>query len=241
MTEIGSVLVILICGALTARRLPSAMKGQNVEIFAAGVALTVAFTLINPAVYAWIGGIVGNGNIHDPVSKIALFIAFAILGSKLAQAAGATRAKIWIVGRPGRRILVLFCAAIVALFFLIRTDHSSPALVDFSDQPATIIYTGVTLLYLVYVTCWVLAPLIRSAKGHKPPLERISSVFLVLGLLFVLGDIAALGVSTAAHLPFAEPVLITADVAAVSAVVGLGFARLERRRIQRIKQAEFLA
>lgn len=210
----------------------------NSALIFAGLAITFGYAVLYQPLYTELDSLLPWENFPDLIAKLALFLAFGILGVKLAEALGDRRAKRWIGGVPGLLIALALYCVVLASFSMSRTNHPSPLLEDFQSQPAVVVYTAATLLYASYVACWLLLPLGRSLRRAQP-LVKISRLSIMLGLVCVVVRFVFVFVGLEVPAVF-DTGQVVASIGAVLVVAGLGLAAVVVRNRSTLRGPVFI-
>lgn len=227
-------LIALVLVALALTRVPAAVRGRNLTVVLAALAVAVAFTLITPAVYDALATVVPVPNLVDLVAKLALFTGLLLAGTQVARAYDAPVTQRRIAGLPGLAVFTGVFVAEVVVFALVHTVHVAPDLADDLGNPLVRVYSTLATAYPAWIA-WLLLPHIRTGLRSRETSARTTSVLLVVG--FGLALVRFLMGLVTLVLPAVYPAgQVVSGIAAVAVAAGLAtafFARLGRQRRRR--------
>ncbi|MGC5225233.1 hypothetical protein ACPW96_21900 [Micromonospora sp. DT81.3] len=221
--------IILLALALT--RLPSAIRGRNINVMVAATAIVIAFVLITPAVYAALNPLLPVPNWVDLISKLALFVGLLLAGTQIARAYDSANAQRMISGLPG---IIMFAAFFIAEVFIFAYIHDATPVpgmeADLAD-PLVRVYAAIATAYAAYVAIALIPALLHGTRSSERS-SRATSLLLVLGFGLAIVRFA-LALVTLAYVPVYQAAQIVSGVAAVFVALGLTnafFSRVIRTR-----------
>lgn len=227
------IAVALLALALT--RLPSAIRGRNLQVMFAAAAIVIAFTLITPAVYAALTPLLPVPNLVDLLSKLALFVGLLLAGTQIARAYDAPRAQRLISGVPGGVVFATLFLTEVVIFANVYTSAQQPGLEADLGNGLVRVYAAVTTAYPAYIGAVLLPSLWRAlSAGNRN--TRTTSLLLTVGFGLALVRFV-LALITLVYEPVYFMAHVVSGVAAVFVALGLVsafYGRLARvRRVER--------
>lgn len=186
MIEILQWSTLAICGALTAARIPSALRGDNRLLFGVLLLMTFAILLSISAPYLAIDQVLGGRNLANLILRFVIFGAILLVGVRVARGFAADRALLLITGRVGVAALAVAGVAVVVTYLMMDTAGSSAGLqavaAKDSRNAALVEYYGAAgRLYPSYVSLVLLPAMIRTFRSGLPPLVRAAGLVLSVG------------------------------------------------------------
>jgi len=239
----GFLVALAVCVIALLVRVPSilgkdvtaAQRKSKLPHFWALFCLIVAIALTIPEVYTTVDVLMGGQNYANLITRFALFIAFALLGTMTATIFNSALVEWLVTGKPGMWVLGAAMAATVVSHFLGAFSHPS-----LYDSAAGWVYGFTWQAYLVYVAVCLLSFLLpKTLTPLGDPLVRWTTGILSLSMLLVVAY-PALSVATILFDLPATPGAITAAVAILLAIVSglLGWASKQIARIRRTRERQ---
>lgn len=180
---IATVLLAIICGALTFRRLDTLFTERTKGIVVSGMCLTMAFVLLIPPVYEVAERLLPVPNATDMISKFFALVAVAFLGGAINRIFPSDYARRWVSGAQGAIALAVAATSVFACFVFTDAPYSSPQLMAYTSQASVKIQTWLMLLYVAYVIVPFVVPAFRDSRNNPLQMGRIASFLLAVGFL----------------------------------------------------------
>ncbi|MDR6637278.1 hypothetical protein [Paenarthrobacter nitroguajacolicus] len=233
MTAVLPWVTLVVCLATTLARIPSALRGENRDVFYIFSLITLSIFISIEAPYLVIDGWLGGMNIGNLVLRFLLYATFYFMGIKIAMAFGSASAVRAIRGPIGITAAVLVGALTIYFFAITDTRGSSAGMSGLTWGPSLDGYAAMGRLYPGFVAACLVPAIWRTVASTAPVLLRVASGFLLLGLcLLLLSQFFPL-------IPFSEAwlrVLInySAAMATCIGLAGIWFSKAYARRKQRL-------
>ncbi|MCX2749794.1 hypothetical protein OOZ51_18555 [Arthrobacter sp. MI7-26] len=173
---------LFVCLALTAVRIPSAIRGENRMMLVLFVLISLDILLSIEGPYVLIDGWLGDFNLSNLLLRFLLYGTFLLMGIKVARAFASPGGERAIRGPLGLAVLGLTAVLTAFFFFSMDTGGSSVSLSAFDPGPALEIYAALGRFYPGYVAACLLPGIWRSVRRSGPVLLRAASATLLLGL-----------------------------------------------------------
>jgi hypothetical protein len=179
-------LTLFVCVAMTAVRVPSAIRGRNRTMFFLFALLSADILLSIREPYLAIDAALGGFNLANLLLRFMLYGTFLLLGVKTAAAFGSSAGLRAIRGRAGIAVLLLVAVLTAWIFFAMETGGSAPGLSGLERSAGLESYAALGRLYPGYVAACLLPGIWRAIRGSGPALLRAASGTLFLGLCLLL-------------------------------------------------------
>ena len=186
MTAVLPWLTLCVCVAMTAVRVPSAIRGQNRTMFLLFALLSADILLSIREPYLAIDAVLGGFNLANLLLRFMLYGTFLLLGAKTAAAFGSPAGLRAILGPAGITVLLLVAVLTAWIFFSMDTRGSSAGLSGLGREPGLESYAALGRLYPGYVAACLLPGIWQAIRGAGPALLRFASGTLFLGLCLLL-------------------------------------------------------
>lgn len=186
MTAVLPWATFIICLAITAIRLPGALRGHNRSLFAIFALITLAILLSIEGPYMAIDAALGGINLTNLLLRFVLYATFLLVGVKAAKGFGSPAGVRAIRGPVGLVVLGLVAGLTVFFFVLTDTRGSTVGLTGLPFSPSLEAYAALGRLYPGYVSACLLPGIWRTVFGPGPALLRVASAVFMLGLLLLL-------------------------------------------------------
>lgn len=232
MTAVLPWVTLVVCLAITLARVPSALRGENREVFYIFALISLSIFISIEAPYLVIDGWLGGMNICNLVLRFLLYGTFYFMGIKIATAFGSPAAMKAIRGPLGITAAILVGVLTIYFFLITDTEGSSAGMSGLRWGPSLEAYAFMGRLYPGFVAACLVPAIWRTVVSTAPVLLRIASAVLLLGLsLLLLSQLFPL-------IPFSEAwlrVLINYSAATFTAIglagiwVSKAFARRKTR------------
>lgn len=175
----------LTLGMLTLLRMPTAIRGRNMNMFAAHGLITVCVLLTVEPVYLAADRILGGYNFANALSHLCF--PFIFMAGGLQTARGLVRPDLagWIVGRLGITVLAASIAGTLISFGMLGSTETSMGLDQYRDNPWVVLYKAAGFLYCFWVAAVLFRPLLRTSRDRDLPRYQSVAQFL-LGVAFLM-------------------------------------------------------
>lgn len=222
-----------VCLALTAIRIPSAIRGENrmMLVLFALISLDILLSIEGP--YLLIDAWLGNVNVCNLLLRFLLYGTFLLMGIKVAKAFASPGGERAIRGPVGLAVLGATAVLTASFFFSMDTRDSTVGLNDLDPGPALDIYAALGRFYPGYVAACLVPGMWRSVRRSGPALLRAASATLLLGLgLLIVSQVFPLIPASFAWL---RPLINYS--AALASALGLGGIWLSKAIARRASRA----
>lgn len=173
---------LFVCVALTAIRIPSAIRGENrmMLVLFVLISLDILLSIQGPylVIDAWLGGF----NVCNLFLRFLLYGTFLLMGIKVARAFASPGGERAIRGPVGVAVLGVTAVLTAFFFFSMDTRGSSVGLSALDPDPALEIYAALGRFYPGYVAACLFPGIWRSVRRPGPVLLLTASATLLLGL-----------------------------------------------------------
>jgi hypothetical protein len=182
MTSLLAWATLVVCLALTAIRVPSAVRGENrlMLILFALISLDILLSIEGP--YLLIDAWLGSFNACNLLLRFMLYGTFLLMGFKVARAFGSPDGERAIMGPLGLAVLGIVAAPTACFFFSMDTRGSTVGLSGLAPGPSLEFYAALGRFYPGYVAACLVPGIWRSLRSPGPLLLRTASAALLLGL-----------------------------------------------------------
>ncbi|OFI39185.1 hypothetical protein BIU82_15060 [Arthrobacter sp. SW1] len=186
MTAALPWLTLIVCVAMTAVRIPSAIRGRNRTMFFLFALLSADILLSIKEPYLAIDAVLGGFNLANLLLRFMLYGTFLLLGVKTAAAFGSEAGLRAIRGPVGLAVLGLVAALTAWIFFTMDTRGSSVGLSGLHQNAALESYAALGRFYPGYVAVCLLPGIWKAVRSSAPTLLRIASATLFTGLVLLV-------------------------------------------------------
>ncbi|WP_120521738.1 hypothetical protein [Arthrobacter celericrescens] len=186
MTAALPWLTLVVCVALTAVRVPSAIRGQNRTMFFLFALLSVDILLSIREPYLALDAVLGGFNLANLLLRFLLYGSFLLLGVRTAAAFGSSAGMRAIRGPVGMAVLALVAVLTAWIFFSMDTRGSTAGLSGLPQTASLESYAALGRLYPGYVAACLLPGIWQAVRGSGPALLRLASGTLFLGFCLLL-------------------------------------------------------
>jgi hypothetical protein len=233
MTAVLPWVTLAVCLAITLARVPSALRGENREVFYIFSLISLSILISIEAPYLVIDGWLGGMNIGNLILRFLLYGTFFFMGIKIATAFGSASAVRAIRGPVGITAAAIVGALTVYFFVITDTQGSSAGMSGLKWGPSLDGYAAMGRLYPGFVAACLVPAIWRTVASTAPILLRVASGFLLLGLSLLLSS------QLFPLIPFSEAwlrVLINYSAALFTCLglAGIWFSKSFARRKQRL-------
>jgi len=173
---------LFVCLALTAVRIPSAIRGENRMMLVLFVLISLDILLSIEGPYVLIDGWLGDFNVSNLLLRFLLYGTFLLMGIKVARAFGSPGGERAIRGPIGLAVLGATAVLTAFFFFSVDTSGSTVGLAGLNWGPSLEVYAALGRFYPGYVAACLIPGMWRSVRGSGPVLLRVASATLLLGL-----------------------------------------------------------
>lgn len=233
MTAVLPWVTLVVCLAITLARVPSALRGENREVFYIFALISLSIFISIEAPYLVIDGWLGGMNIGNLILRFLLYGTFFFMGIKIATAFGSPSAVRAIRGPLGITAAAIIGALTIYFFVITDTQGSSAGMSGLKWGPSLDGYAAMGRLYPGFVAACLVPAIWRTVVSTAPVLLRVASAFLLLGLSLLLSS------QLFPLIPFSEAwlrVLINYSAALFTCLglAGIWFSKSFARRKQRL-------
>ncbi|WP_420180318.1 hypothetical protein [Paenarthrobacter sp. TA1.8] len=233
MTAVLPWVTLAVCLAITLARVPSALRGENREVFYIFSLISLSILISIEAPYLVIDGWLGGMNIGNLILRFLLYGTFFFMGIKIATAFGSASAVRAIRGPVGITAAAIVGALTIYFFVITDTQGSSAGMSGLKWGPSLDGYAAMGRLYPGFVAACLVPAIWRTVASTAPILLRVASGFLLLGLSLLLSS------QLFPLIPFSEAwlrVLINYSAALFTCLglAGIWFSKSFARRKQRL-------
>ncbi|MGF4045270.1 hypothetical protein ACX800_12330 [Paenarthrobacter nitroguajacolicus] len=233
MTAVLPWVTLAVCLAITLARVPSALRGENREVFYIFSLISLSILISIEAPYLVIDGWLGGMNIGNLILRFLLYGTFFFMGIKIATAFGSASAVRAIRGPVGITAAAIVGALTIYFFVITDTQGSSAGMSGLKWGPSLDGYAAMGRLYPGFVAACLVPAIWRAVASTAPILLRVASGFLLLGLSLLLSS------QLFPLIPFSEAwlrVLINYSAALFTCLglAGIWFSKSFARRKQRL-------
>ncbi|WP_426302307.1 hypothetical protein [Arthrobacter sp. R-11] len=186
MTALLPWLTLFVCIAMTAVRVPSAIRGQNRAMFFLFALLSVDILLSIREPYLAVDAALGGFNLANLLLRFMLYGTFLLLGVKTAAAFGSSAGMRAIRGPAGMAVLLLVAVLTAWIFFAMETSGSTAGLSGLPQTASLESYAALGRFYPGYVAACLLPGIWQAVRGSGPALLRLASGTLFLGFCLLL-------------------------------------------------------
>ncbi|MFH5880130.1 hypothetical protein [Arthrobacter sp. NA-172] len=151
MTAVLPWATLFVCLALTAIRIPSAVRGENRMMFVlfASISLDILLSIEGP--YLFIDGLLGGFNLCNLLLRFFLCGTFLLMGVKVARAFDSPSGERAIWGPLGLAVLTITAVLTACFFFVSDTRGSTVGLTGLTWGPSLEIYAALGRFYPGFV------------------------------------------------------------------------------------------
>ncbi|MFJ5955193.1 hypothetical protein ACIQC5_04460 [Paenarthrobacter sp. NPDC092416] len=229
MTAVLPWVTLIICLAITAARLPSALRGENRVVFYifALMSLDILLSIEGPylAIDSWLGGM----NVANLLLRFLLYGTFLLMGIKIATGFGSDSAAKAIRGPLGLTVLSITAALTIYFFVITDTRGSAVGMTGLTWGPSLEAYAALGRFYPGFVSVCLLPAIWRTVAGRAPLLLRGASALLFLGLTLLLVS-QFFPLIPAVHLWLRSLINYSAVLATAIGLAGIWFSKAYARR-----------
>ncbi|MEZ2389454.1 hypothetical protein AB6813_07875 [bacterium RCC_150] len=190
---------LIVCFALTAIRIPSALRGDNRPMFFLFALISLDILLSIEGPYLFIDGLLGGVNVANLMLRLLLYGTFLLMGVKVARAYGSQSGEWAIRGPLG--LIVLAATIILTTYFFLHVDTrgSTVGLSGLPWEPNLEAYAAWGRFYPGYVAACLAPGIWRAVRNPGPGVLRAASGVLLLGLGLLLASQAFLLIPASAE------------------------------------------
>lgn len=182
MTAVLPWATLFVCLALTAIRIPSAVRGENRLMFVVFALLSLDILLSIEGPYLFIDAWLGGFNVCNLLLRFMLYGTLLLMGFKVARAFGSPGGERAIRGPLGLAVLGTVAVLTGFFFFSMNTKGSTVGLSGLASGPPLEVYAALGRFYPGYVAACLVPGIWRSVRSPGPVLLRTASATLLLGL-----------------------------------------------------------
>ncbi|MDR6986130.1 hypothetical protein J2Y66_000593 [Paenarthrobacter nitroguajacolicus] len=224
---------LVVCLAITAARIPSALRGENRVVFYIFALISLDILLSIEGPYLVIDAVLGGINVTNLLLRFLLYGTFLLMGIKIAMGFDSPSAVRAIRGSWG--LAVLGITVVLTTFFFVITDTrgSTVGMTGLTWGPSMEAYAALGRFYPGYVSACLLPAIWRTVVGRYPALLRAASALLFAGLTLLLAS-QLFPLIPAVHLWLRSLINYSAVLATAVGLAGIWFSKAYSRRKQRL-------
>ncbi|MGF6832958.1 hypothetical protein QF015_001123 [Paenarthrobacter sp. TE4293] len=224
---------LVVCLAITAARIPSALRGENRVVFYIFALISLDILLSIEGPYLVIDAVLGGINVTNLLLRFLLYGTFLLMGIKIAMGFDSPSAVRAIRGPWG--LVVLGITVVLTTFFFVITDTrgSTVGMTGLTWGPSMEAYAALGRFYPGYVSACLLPAIWRTVVGRYPALLRAASALLFAGLTLLLAS-QLFPLIPAVHLWLRSLINYSAVLATAVGLAGIWFSKAYSRRKQRL-------
>ena len=168
MTAVLPWVTLAVCLAITLARVPSALRGENREVFYIFSLISLSILISIEAPYLVIDGWLGGMNIGNLILRFLLYGTFFFMGIKIATAFGSASAVRAIRGPVGITAAAIVGALTIYFFVITDTQGSSAGMSGLKWGPSLDGYAAMGRLYPGFVAACLVPAIWRTVVEHRP-------------------------------------------------------------------------